>query len=415
MTAGPRPSPFALYWTSATASYLGDGVRLVAVPLLAATLTARPAGIALVSAAAGVPWLLFGLVAGVAADRLRRDRLMTSLQAVRGCLGLALVVGVAGHHLGIGTLAALLFLLSTCEVFYDVASHAVLPELVPEDALQRANGRLVTAEVVTFEAAGPAIGGLLFAVAAASPFAVDTVSFFLSAALLLALTRRSSVPVPVRTPSTLRADLRAGLTWFTRQPLVRSLTALSVAVNLAAGGFYALLVLLARDALDLGSVGYGLLIAASTVGSVAAGLLAERLDGAARRRTACLVAPVVALGCLALPAAVPVVVAAVAGMIGFGFTVTVFNVVAMTLRQIVTPNDMLGRVTAVHRVLCWGALPVGAVLAGIAGDALGVRAGVGICVGVGAVLAAPALVMATRVPSAAYSPDTPAALETPAS
>ena len=101
MTAGPRPSPFALYWTSATASYLGDGVRLVAVPLLAATLTARPAGIALVSAAAGVPWLLFGLVAGVAADRLRRDRLMTSLQAVRGCLGLALVamevIGVVGN------------------------------------------------------------------------------------------------------------------------------------------------------------------------------------------------------------------------------------------------------------------------------------------------------------------------------
>jgi MFS family permease len=404
VTSGPRTSPFALYWTSATASYLGDGVRLVAVPLLAATLTDRPSGIALVSAAVGAPWLLFGLFAGVVADRIRRDRLMAWLQVVRGGVGLVLVAGVAGHHVGIATLAALLFLLSVGEVFYDVASHAVLPVIVPESALQRANGRLVTAEVVTFEALGPAIGGLLFAAAAALPFAIDTASFLLSAGLLLVLTRRLAGSVPVREPSTVLADLRAGWTWFVRQPLVRSLTALSAAVNLAAGGFYAVFVLLAEDALGLGSVGYGLLVAASTVGSVAAGVLAGRLDSPVWRRAACLAVPLVALGCLALPALVPVVAVAVAGMIGFGFTVTVFNVVAMTLRQVVTPNEMLGRITAVHRVLCWGALPVGAVLAGLAGDAFGVRAAVGLVVAAGAALAAPAVVVAARVPVTAYSP-----------
>lgn len=406
-------SLFALYWTSATASYLGDGLRLVAVPLLAASLSTEPSDVALVSVAAGLPWLLFGLPAGVVADRVRRASLMTALQVVRGGLGVAVVVSVSLQVLTIPLLAALLFLLGGCEVFYDIASHALLPAIVRPQSLQQANGRLVTAEVVVFESVGPAAGGFLFAAAAALPFAVDAASFFVSAALLLVVARALPAPTAARQPSSVLTDLRIGWRWFSRQPLVRSLTVLSAAVNLAAGGFYAVFVLFSRDELALGPAGYGLLIAASTVGSVVAGLLAGRTASAGWRRVVCLAVPIAAIGCLALPAAVPSLPAAVLGLIGFGFAVSLFNVVAMTLRQVVTPNDMLGRITAVHRVACWGALPVGAALAGVVGDAAGIRAAIGAGAGVAALLALPALLSARRVPTSAYAPEQPEPADRP--
>jgi MFS family permease len=398
-------SLFALYWASATASYLGDGVRLVAVPLLAASLSSAPSDVAIVSVAAGLPWLLFGLPAGVVADRVHRARMMTALQVVRGGLGLALVAGVTLQEMTIPRLAAVLFLLGACEVFYDIASHALLPAIVVPHGLQRANGRLVTAEVVVFETVGPAAGGFLFAAAAALPFAVDTASFLVSAALLLVVARALPATTADRPPSSVLGDLRSGWRWFSTQPLVLSLTVLSAGVNFAAGGFYAVFVLFSREDLGLGPAGYGLLIAASTIGSVAAGLLAERMAAAGRRRTVCLAVPPAALGFLALPAAVSVLPAAVLGLVGFGFTVSLFNVVAMTLRQVVTPNEMLGRVTALHRVACWGALPAGAALAGGIGDVAGVRAAIGGCAAAAAVLVLFAVLSARRVGTSAYAPE----------
>ena len=178
-------SRFGLYWSSATASYLGDGVRFAALPLLASSLSSSPADVAWVSGAVGLPWLLFGLVAGVIVDRVQRARLMALVQLARAVVGGAVVAAVAGGRLTIPSLVLLVFLLSTCEVLYDVASNAVLPAIVDRRRLQWANGRLIAAEVVALEFAGPALGGMLFAVGAALPFAFDAASFLGSAVLLL--------------------------------------------------------------------------------------------------------------------------------------------------------------------------------------------------------------------------------------
>jgi MFS family permease len=377
-------SRFALYWSSATTSYLGDGVRFAALPLLAASLSSSPADVALVSVAVGLPWLLFGLVVGVIVDRVQRARLMALVQAARAAVGGALVVTVATGRLTIPLLVLLVFLLCTCEVLYDVAAHAVLPAIVDRARLQWANGRLITAEVVAFEFAGPALGGMLFAVAAALPFAVDAATFLASAVLLLMVARELAATATPSTgaahpPFSIREELLEGFRWFWGQDLVRALTLLAVAVNLGAGGFYAILVLFVQGELSVGPTGYGLLIAVSAAGSVAAGVVAGKVTtGRDRRLVAVLTAPAVC-ACFAAIAARPNVALTATAMLAFGFAVTLTNVVAVSLRQLLTPDEMLGRVTSVHRFLCWGALPLGAAMAGAVGDTLGVRAAMAAC------------------------------------
>jgi MFS family permease len=378
-----RRSPFLLYWTSATCSYLGDGVRVTALPLLAASLSSSPSQVAAVSAAAGLPWLVFGLPAGVLVDRVARAPLMALLQTVRGALGALAVAGVLTGRIGIVALVVLAVLLGTCEVIFDLASHALLPELIAAGNLQWANGRLVSAEVTAFEFVGPLLGGVLFAVTAALPFAVDAATFFASG-LLLAMMLRAATPRAAPQPFDTAREPGArqmldGLRWFARSPLLRTLTLLTTSINLGAGGFYAVLVLFARDELALGPAGYGVLIAVSAVGSLAAGSVAEKVGSGRARQSVCLwIAPVVAL-CFGLVAAIPDRLVVGGAMVTFGLAVSLFNIVTVSLRQAITPRHMLGRVLSVHRVVCWGALPVGAVIAGAVASGPGLRWAVAAC------------------------------------
>jgi MFS family permease len=372
-------SGFRRYFASAVLSYAGDGLRMTAFPLLAVSLTSSPAQVAAVSAAATAPWLIFGLHAGAVADRVPRLRLMVALQVVRAAAGAIAVAGVLTDRLGIAGLAVVAVVLGTAEVYYDIASHAVLPELVPVDRLQWANSRLVAAEVATFEFAGPALGGVLFAVAAAMPIGIDAATFLGSAILLAGIRTPQPEPADRTAREPLRRDLAAGIRWFVRAPLIRSLTVLSAAINLGTGGMYAVLVVFAERHLGLGPAGYGVLIAVGAVGSFAGGLLAERIGtGTGRRLVVAGTAPLVA-GCFALMALAPHVVAAGTSIVLFGLLASIFNVIAMSLRQARTPGEMLGRVVGVHRVLCWGAIPVGALAAGAVGSAFGLRWAIGAC------------------------------------
>lgn len=371
-----RGGLFSRYWASAACSYLGDGLRVTALPLLAVSISATPRDVTAVAAASGLPWLLFGLPAGVLVDRVPRARLMALLQAARGVLVAGAVVGVIGSHLGIAALVVLAFLLGACEVVFDIASHAVLPQLVPAHRLPWANGRLVVAEVTVFEFVGPLLGGALFAVSAALPLAVDALTFVVSAGLLATIARIAAAPAPPPiggARETIGQQISQGLRWFLRSPLIRTLTLLTTAINLGAGGFYAVLVLFARDELRLGPSGYGVLIAVGAVGSVVAGAVAARVQGGPARRLVVLGAGPAIAACFALIAALPDRVVTGAAMVAFGLAVSLFNIIGMSLRQSAVPEAMLGRVLSVHRMLCWGALPVGALLAGAVASTAGLR------------------------------------------
>jgi Flp pilus assembly pilin Flp len=344
----------------------------------------------------------------VLVDRVDRLRLMAVTQVARAVVGGALVAGVAMELVDVVLLVVLVFLLYTCEVLYDIAFNSALPSVVDRTRLQWANSRLITAEVVTFQFAGPALGGVLFALSPLLPFAFDGVTFAVSALLLLAVARRvvSKQPRAVTNDQpSIRTEFVEGLRWFWRHSVVRALTLIGMAVNLAAGGFYAVLVLLVRDEIGAGSVGYGLLLAVGAVGSVAAGIAAGRLTGGRMRRATVLaLAPATALCFTLIAVATNAVVVALA-MIVFSFAVTTGNVVMVSLRQLLTPDAVLGRVMAVHRFFCWGALPVGAALAGLVGQLWGVREAIAACGIVALVVGLGTGVPLLRLPGRAYTPE----------
>ncbi len=399
---------FWLYWLSTTLSYLGDGARFVAIPLLAAMLTSSPARVALVAVVAGLPWPFFGLLAGVLVDRADKNRLLSAMQAARALLGFAIAFAVAGGRLSLALLVGLVFGLNSCEVFYDVALHSFLPSIVDEARLQWANSRLITAETIVFEFVGPAVGGFLFARNTSLPFFFDAATFLFSAWVLRALSRSGrqlSLPDDVaRSP--IMSELAEGLRWFRSHALVRSLTFVGAAINVGAGGLFAVLVLFVKQNLSSGAGAYGVLISTGAIGSVIGGLAASRLTGARVRRAICVFASPVTALFLVVIAGADTYLATAASLIASGMVIAMVNVVGISLRQSLTPSTLIGRVTAVHRVLCWGAVPLGAGFTGLTGQFLGVRAAIAICGGAVSLLSAIALFSLLRVTSEEFAPAT---------
>lgn len=377
--AGGLSSPaFRRLWAAQALSSLGDGLVLVAFPLLAMQLTSDPLLVAGVAVAQGAPWLLFSLAAGAVVDRVDRRRLMVAVDLLRA--GVLLLFGLALAW-GVGGLAALYvaaFLLTTGETLFASAAQAMTPQLVAARDLDRANGRVEGTQVIGQEFAGPVLGGLLFAVAAAAPFLVDAVTFAASAALLLTMARRlPAPPAPVedqRPRSRLRREVAEGLRFVRHEPRLRALLALIAVAALLQGGVHALLALYARDVLGVPVAALGLVWAVAAGGDVLGSLVVSRVRqvlGAGRTVTVGLVLVGVAYLLLGVVSNIGLFTALLALC---GLVVIVVNVVNKSLRQTLTPNHLLGRVSSVYRLANGSADALGALLAGLAARELGLRA-----------------------------------------
>ncbi|AZM47092.1 MFS transporter [Streptomyces sp. WAC 06738] len=364
---------FRRLWLSSAVSNLGDGVRLTALPLLAAAVTRDPVAVAAVSVAAELPWLLVSLPAGALADRVDRRRLMVAVQLVRMCLAALLTATVLADRSSIAVLCAFVFLLGIGEVVYDAAAPTILPRIVPREQLTRGNARLFGVELGANEFAGPPLGGLLFRLGQAVPFVLDAVSFAASAALLSRLrgTFRPAGAADGPKAGVVRA-IGEGFGWLWRNPVIRTLSVVVTFMNLARAMTMAVFVLYALETLDLSAVGYGVLSSAVAVGAVAGSWAAERIRPAAAGP--CLVAAVlghglttVAMGATSNPWV------AGASSAGFGFATMTWSVLTAAVRQTVVPDRLLGRISSVHRFLSWGSLPLGSLLGGVLAAAYGLR------------------------------------------
>lgn len=360
-------------WSATMLANLGDGVRNAALPLLAAALTSDPVWVAGVAVAANLPWLLCGLIAGAVVDRVDRRRLMVTVDAARMAALGTLIVAVALDAASLPLLYVVAFACGVGETLRDTAASTLVPDLVPPGEYDRANGRLVNAEVAGNELIGPPLGGFLFGVAMILPFAANNGMLAVAALLILAL---PGVAVPARTPagSTIRADIGAGLRWLARHRRLRAVTLLGAVFAFTDAAWFAILVLYVGEILGLPPAAYGVLLAAGAVGGLAGGGTAAWLLRKAGRTVTMAGALVVAavaqvvLGLTAVP-----VLAAVA-LAGGSFAFGVWNVAAVTLRQQVTPARLLGRVTSAYRTLAMGAVPVGALLGGLLAEWQGLRA-----------------------------------------
>ncbi|MFF0152438.1 MFS transporter [Micromonospora sp. NPDC005203] len=372
MTSPALGRNFRLLWSAAVSSRLGDALRTPALALLAATVTRDPRIIAAVTVAGQLPPLLFGLLGGVYADRWDQRRTMALVDGVRAIVVAALAVAVALDRVGVAVLLLAAFLLAALGTLFDSASFALLPALVPPDALPRANGRLQAGSAVAGGFLGAPAAGVLFAVAPAVPFALDAVTFAAAALLVLAL---APLPVAVPRASTRRrsvaSEIAEGVRWLRGHRTLWRVTVLAAASNLAISGIMAVQVLYALDVLRVPPAGYGVFAAAAIVGGVTGALGAGRLAarvGTVSTLRAVLAAQTVALTGFAL-ARDPVLGGLALAVFAAG--TVVWNSLSASYGQRYVPAGLLGRVGAAQRMVGLLTAPVGAVLAGLAAAAYG--------------------------------------------
>ena len=369
------PPAYWRLWTASTISNLGDGVFLVALPLLASRLTRSELSISFIGVAAALPWLLLSLPVGAVVDRIDHRLLMVRADVFRAAVVGALAIAVASDNAEIWMLWVAAGCMGVAEVFFDNASQAIVPSLVPVEALEKANGRRFAAEIAANSFVGTSIGSVLFVAAMWLPFGIDGATFAIAAVLVFTIGGATPAARPLsETRRPLRADIAEGLRWLSGNKVLRGL---ALAASLSVLGMQmtaAIFVLFAQDLLDLSDRWYGALIAIGAIGAVSGGLLAGRLTK--RFGTVAIIygTVIVWILCMFAEGFWPRLWVSAIATVAMAFGTTVWNTVTVSLRQRIVPANLFGRVNSVYRWLVWGSISVGAALGGVMARAFGLRA-----------------------------------------
>jgi predicted MFS family arabinose efflux permease len=363
---------------SSWVSNLGDGIGLAAGPLLIAAQTRDPLLVALGALLQRAPWLLFGLHAGLAADRFDRRRIVAVVNLLRAAVLAVLALVIVTGTVSVAVVLVALFALGTAETLADTTTATLLPMLVPTDQLGLGNARLMFGFFTGNQLAGPSIGAGLFALGMASPFAVQAGAMALAAVLVTRIpalhpaTAPDAPDDPVEPHAPARAQIADGLRWLWRHPPVRTLTIAIVAFNVTFGAAWSVLVLYATDRLGLGDVGFGLVTTVGAVGGVigsgAYGWLERHVSLADVMRVGLLVETGTHLG-LALTSTPAV---AMVILLVFGAHAAIWGTIASSIRQRAVPADLQGRVSGVYMVGVNGGLVAGSAVGGLVARGFGV-------------------------------------------
>ena len=356
-------------------SALGSGLTLIAAPLYVAAHTRSPLIVSATTGVAWLPWLLFALPGGVLVDRVDRRRLMIAIDWVRavamGILATALLAGQAG----IALLDGVLFVINAGEVVFRSASQAMTPAVVPRASLERANGWLVGGTTLMQGMIAGPLGGFLFVLAVCVPFFVNAGTYAASAVLisLVAGTYRTRSAADGG-PRRVRAELAEGFRWLARQRLLRTMAVLIGLLNLTLTAATAVLVLLARERLHLGAVGYGALFTCEAAGALLGSVCGDRLIRRVTATWTIRIGLLVEAGLHLTLATTRSAYLAGFMMFAFGMHGALWSIVGSSLRQRLTPPEMLGRVGSTSLFIAAGGNCVGAMFGGLIAARFGITA-----------------------------------------
>jgi MFS family permease len=368
-------------FAASTISNLGDGVSLIAYPWLASAITRNPILIAMVAVAQRLPWLLFTLPAGVITDRSDRRRLMVGANALRAVLTAVVALAVFARRDVLPSpdevdqvvstewllyliLIAATLLLGVGEVLYDNSAQTFLPAIVETDDLEKANGRLYSAELVANQFAGPPLAGLLLAIGFALPFVVDAGSFAASAVLVFSITAVARPKPEISERRPWKVEAAEGFRWLWHHDLLRTLAITLGLLNMLTNVAMAAFVLFSQEVLGTSTTEFAILSTAGAFGGVLGGWVASRVSR--RIGSGPSLALTVCGGGVCLIAIGLVSSWQVAFVFLFVemFVAVLWNVITVSLRQTIIPDRLLGRVNSVYRFFGWGAIPIGALIGG---------------------------------------------------
>ena len=379
------PSYYKLF-TASTISNLGDGVGLIAYPWLASAVTRNPILIALVAVAQRLPWLVFTLPAGVITDRHDRRTLMIWSNAARTVLTVAVAFAVLNRQgtlpgpdvvadesiviptntILYGAIILATLLMGMAEVLYDNSAQTFMPSIVHTDLLEKANGRMWSAELVANTFIGPPLGALLIAVSFSLPFFADAATFAVSAALIALIPRGRPAAVdntPERRPW--RAEVAEGFRWLWHHELLRPMAIILGCLNVLGMVTGSILILYGQEVLDTGPTAFAVLTTGGAIGGVIGGWTAASVSkrlGTGPSLWLTLITSGATTFLVGLMSWWPAVWFLFAVEVGVG---VLWNVITVSLRQSIIPDHLLGRVNSVYRFFAWGMMPIGSLIGGL--------------------------------------------------
>ncbi|MEV8564633.1 MFS transporter [Streptomyces sp. NPDC051322] len=372
-----RNRDFRHLWTGSTTGKYGASVTSVALPLVAVTmLHASTFQVGLLTAVTWLPWLLIGLPAGAWVDRLPRRPVMLAADAA----ALLLFAGIpAAAWLGLLTIGYLLvtaLLVGTATVFFQTAYTALLPHLVAPEDQAEGNSKLHGSESAA-QLAGYGTGGFLVqAVGAANGLFVNAATFAVSFLCVLRIKHREPRgPVAPRSRGALGREIRTGLRLTFGDPYLRAMTVNGGAANLALMAYQSILVVFLVREVHLSSGVIGALMTGGGIGGILGAFAARRLAariGTARALLFFELLPSLAL-LIPLTTRGPGLVLFLIGYMSVSFGVIAGNIISSTFRQQYCPKEVLGRISASAAFLNYGTIPLGALIGGALGEALGTR------------------------------------------
>lgn len=350
--------------SNASAS-LADGVRYAAFPLLAVQVTTNAVSVSAVAAALSAAHLLFGFHIGAVVDRVDRVRLLRKMQLVRGAIVLVLIVAVLSGQVALPLLLVTAFLLGAAELAAETAVQSLTPVVVQDAGLEPLNAKLTAAQTIGEDFAGPAAGGMLFSLNPVLPFVVITAAMGGSWGALtqLRVPRREAEPGVER--RSLTAEAREGFLYLIRHRSLRYQALWAAAMNLGVSAANATLVVYVVQSLNLSAGVYGLLLTGAGIGGLAGAVASPWIIKVFGRLGTMIGASLIA-GAVTLGIALTTSAELILGLLVLaGFSGVSFSVVGRSLRQSITPDALMGRVTSAYRLIGFGALPLGALAGGV--------------------------------------------------
>lgn len=367
---------FRMLFTATAVSRLGTSVGYVATPLIAVTaLDATPGEVGLLATLSTVAFLVIGLPAGAWTDRLRRRPVLIAADVARAAVLCSVPVAWWLGVLHMGQLYAVVLLCGIGTVFFDVASQSYVPQVVGRSALLAANTRLVSVDAVN-DIAGRGVAGYLVALLTA-PVAVlvDAMSYLASAWFVLRVRHREPTPAPA--DRRLWRDMTEGVVFVAGHRVLRAIAMSGALVNLGIVLIVTMLPVVLVDELGVSPAVLGLFLASGGVGTLLGSLVARRLAAVVGAGRLSVLGALLAAPCgfgMPFVAEGPRMWLAGAGWLVVTAVVGANNVILVSFRQSVTPDRLLGRMTASFRFLLMGALAIGAATAGALGEAVSPRA-----------------------------------------
>ena len=373
---------FNLLLTASTFSNLADGIAGFAYPWLFSLLTRDPLLISIVSVLVNLPRLIFVLYAGVIADKFNRQKILIFTRLGQVFLTSIFIVLIylnldnipkevqfnepqfESKFLIISAAYLLAFMFGLLEVTRDNAAQAFLPQIVSKDNLPKANGRLFGIEIVTNNFLGTPVGGFLIGLSLITPFIFDTLLMLVSVFFITGIKGKFERPEDINKDQNTSEMIKEGVEWLKNNTLLKRLAIYTGIANFFGSMQFPIMILFAQELIGLNAIQYSFLAYGAAIGGLVGSQVANKVNARLEESKTLLIS--VALFGIGMFAPYvttnPFIVAGSFGLSSFGSVL--WNVQAVSIRQALIPDNLLGRVNSVYRLLALGLNPIGAIFGG---------------------------------------------------